>query len=387
MTCKTLVLTPAGLSTDGDWTTLSWQLRGDDLDDFTLTHAVPAAQQHWLADTDRGDHALPPVLLWAMQHRADIVVEGKVSPTLLDGLDTLQQIWHRWKPRRYGLIAIRVEEESEALAVGTDRPALFAFSGGVDASFSLFRHLRGQAGRNNRKPGAALLVHGMDIPLDRADFYERACERAAQMLVDTDAALLRMRTNSRRLPQLWEDSFGLQLAGCYLSLQQHFAHALHGSGEPYDTLLMPWGTTPLTDQLCSTSIMGIEHDGCAFDRTDKVHWLGTQTAIAPYLRVCWAGEKLDQNCGECEKCVRTMLNFWAVALPVPSAFPTSLTPERVRSIQPKNEVQMRELKSLYRHAAENQSQQDPVMRALKGVIRRASIRETLNRVSARLFRA
>lgn len=373
MNSSVLTLKPQGLRTESGWTGVEWLLEGFEEKPFLLRHAVPEDDRHLLCDPERGDHVLATVLLFAMKRGKNIVVDGKVSPRLLDGLETLQSIWQRWRPYRYRIIDISVAEESESGPLALNRPGLFAFSGGVDGSFSFFRHFQGKAGRNTRKPGAALLVHGMDIPLEREDFYASAAERAERMLQGTDVPLLRVRTNTRKLGMNWEDSYGLQLAACFFLFQDHFAWAMKGSGEPYDELVLPWGSTPLTDPLCSTAAMRLTLDGCAFDRTEKVQWLIKNTNISSELRVCWAGENLDRNCGDCEKCVRTMLNFWAIGEDVPSAFPTRLTPDRVRSIHPKNETQLKELKTLMQHAVLNHDRHDPIMKAFFSVIRRADL--------------
>ena len=207
---NTVRLTAEGFTTKADWTSVVWKLQGLGLEDFRLSHSVPEHDQDLLGEPDRGDHALCATLLKAMEQGHRIQVEGRVSPTLLEGLEDLQAIWHRWRPDRYRPIQITAEEEAEVTPLAGERSAVFAFSGGVDASYSLFRHLKGQAGRANREPGAALLVHGMDIPLDREDFYDRAAARAQSMLDGTPVRLIRMRTNSRSLGQHWEDSFGLQ---------------------------------------------------------------------------------------------------------------------------------------------------------------------------------
>ena len=362
---NTVRLTAEGFTTKADWTSVVWKLQGLGLEDFRLSHSVPEHDQDLLGEPHRGDHALCATLLKAMEQGHRIQVEGRVSPTLLEGLEDLQAIWHRWRPDRYRPIEIAAEEESEAAPVAGERPAVFAFSGGVDASYSLFRHLKGQAGRANRKPGAAVLVHGMDIPLDREDFYDRAAARAQRMLDGTPVRLIRMRTNSRALGQDWEDGFGLQLIGCFLLLQATFANAVKGSEEPYDALMLPWGSTPLTDPLCSTATMAIRHDGCDAGRTEKVRWLATQTQVVEHLRVCWEGSELDRNCGECEKCIRTMLNFWATNLPIPSAFPTELTPERVASIRIRNPVQLSYLVEILRFAEHHHPKGDPILRAVQ----------------------
>ena len=365
MAGNTVQIASGGLTSDSGWARIDWLLKGLDVGDFRLSHSVPDADSGLLGDPERGDHALCAVLLKAMESRRDIVVEGRVSPKLLDGLETLQAIWHRWRPNRYHPIAISADEESGATPVQGERPAIFAFSGGVDASFSLFRHLHGHAGRNNRTPGAALLVHGMDIPLDRDDFYKSAAARAERMLEGTGVRLIRIRTNSRQLRQNWEDSFGLQLSACFLLFQDAYADAVRGSEEPYESLVLPWGSTPLSDPLSSTARMTMIHDGCEADRTEKVHWLATHTEAAEHLRVCWEGPEKDRNCGECEKCIRTMLNFWAMRLPIPTAFPTELTPGRVASIRIRNALQRTYLANLLRFAEERYPNTNPILYALQ----------------------
>ncbi|EPR30570.1 hypothetical protein dsat_1292 [Alkalidesulfovibrio alkalitolerans DSM 16529] len=384
MISSALTLKPMGRRTEAGWTNLEWLLDGYGEDGFVLRHSVREADQHLMGDPERGDHALATVLLWAMRRDLAIRVEGLVSPKLLDGLDVLQSIWERWRPYRYHHVDISVANEAEAGPVSPEHPAIFAFSGGVDGAFSFFRHLNGQAGRNTHRPAAALLVHGMDIPLERDDFYINAASRAERMLDGTGVPLIWERTNARKLGMNWEDSYGLQLFSSFLVFQGCYSWAIKASGEPYDELVLPWGSTPLTDQLCATEAMQLVLDGCAFDRTEKVRWLSENTEILDDLRVCWAGENLDRNCGVCEKCVRTMLNFWAVGREVPAAFPTELTPKLVRSIRPRNETQLRELKTVMHHAALAYPRGDPILRALGFVIRRAQFAEAKRSLTNRV---
>lgn len=365
MKSKFLDLVPKNLATNDGWVGVAWQLvTSDGVTDFTLFHQVPTEHEHLLPMPERADHVLPAVLLVAMQHAANLRVRGVVSPTLLDGLYTLQSVWHRWRPEKYHLVEILVDEEISLHPTPEPRGGLFAFSGGVDASFTLFRHLQQSVGRVSRRPAAALLVHGMDIPLNRNDSFDGAVSRAVRMLNGTQVPLIPIKTNSRQLDQDYEDSFGLQLISCFLLFQQHFAWGVKGSEEPFDALLFPWGSTPMTDGLLSTECISIIHDGADFDRTEKISWLAKHTEVTNDLRVCWAGQNLDKNCGQCEKCIRTMLNFWAIKRSIPSSFPIPLSPELVKTIIIRNEVQMRELRSLYRHALDYHKKNDPLLLAL-----------------------
>lgn len=378
MTSSIIRLSPVGLQYENDWAFIEWLVAEDGEESVRVRHGVRDCDRHLLPDPERGDHALAAILFRAMERGKDIVVEGEVSPKLLDGLETLQSIWQRWKPQRYRTVTISVANESELSAIAPDRPALCAFSGGVDGAFSFYRHHLGLAGRNTRRPGAAMLVQGMDIPLERNDFFMGAARRAESMLSETGVPLVLVRSSVRNLKMDWEDSFGLQLLSCFLLFQKHFAWAINGSGEPYETLVLPWGSTPVTDPHCATAAMQLVIDGCSFDRTEKVRWLFDNTQVVQSLRVCWAGKQLDRNCGHCEKCVRTMLNFWAFGADIPEIFPSKLDHILVDSLYLKNEIQLREILAVKKHADKFHHENDPILKSLNKVILKYKIRKIKN---------
>ena len=77
-----------------------------------------------------------------------------------------------------------------------------------------------------------------------------------------------------------------------------------------------------------------------------------------------------------------MLNFWAIGREPPQGtFPSRLTPARVRSVQATNLVQLKELKSLFRHAASTTSSDDPIYRAMRSVFRRSAVHRALSSAS------
>lgn len=367
----TLTLESRGIDRANGMATLAWVLHADGQGPFTLAHAVEEEHAALLTQPARGDHALVVALLHAMRHRLDIRVEGEVSPRLLDGLETLQTIWGRWAPERYAPVSITAAREAAPPVPPPGAGGLFAFSGGVDAAYTFFKHLHGAAGRATCPPAAALLVHGMDIPLDRPEAFLGALARVRRMLDGTGVPAITIRTNCRQLSMDWEQSYGLQLTACFLAFQGSFVAGLKGSSEPYEHLVMPWGSTPLTDPLGSTESMRIVHDGCEASRSEKVDWLVTHSRACEDLRVCWEGPALDRNCGRCEKCVRTMLNFWCLGHAVPAAFPEPLTPERVATLTPRNAVQRAELESILR-LAEIHRPADPILTSLRGALRRAT---------------
>ncbi|MFK7829091.1 MAG: DUF6395 domain-containing protein [Congregibacter sp.] len=377
-------LAPLGIEDKGQSLVNRWQLSVENSEDeFTLEHTVSSEFAACVVDPNHGDHALLAVLFHVMRYGRSLHVDGCVSPKLLKGVETLQAIWGRWRPRIYSPVRITASREEEMQSGRAEPGSIVAFSGGVDGTFSTFRHYQGAAGRNSVKPAAALLVHGMDIPLDRAQEYQGAVERARRMLSSTQIPLIEFSVNSKLLKQEWEHSFSVQLGACFLMLQRGFTTALLGSGEPYETIFFPWSSTPMTDHLLSTPNLDVVIDGCGFARTEKIDWLSKHTEVSDQLRVCWEGKQLDQNCGYCEKCIRTMLNFWASGNEVPpDLFEHKLSTQAVRSVHPKNPVQVSELKHVINHARLNGLERTPIFRALTGVVRKAVVRAEFQRFAS-----
>ena len=346
--------------------------------ELILTHEVPDSYSHLLF-ADRGDRVLTSVLLCAMEKSLDIKVEGVVSPRLLDGLNRLQTLWHEWRPKKYSLISISADSYEEAPS-NHQGLGLFTFSGGVDSTYSVFHQLSNEA-IQPLPVGAAVFVHGADIPLEDKAGFEAAKRRAEKILEGTGIELIPVRTNSRLLGCNWEDSHGLELSACLLLLQSGFGTGVLAGWRSAAEVVYPWGSTPLTDPLASTEAMRIVHDGLERNRIEKIEWLSRHPDVIRHLRVCWEGENRGENCGACEKCVRTLLDFWALGLPSPEAIPTRLSPELIRSIRPSDLDHIEEWKTLLSTASERLDRHDPNLKALRSVVR-----EDIMRIRYRKFR-
>lgn len=384
-----IVVKPQGTRSRDGWAEVCWSIETTGQEPQDIIHAVPEHLARWLPSPEQADHVLCASLLHGLRISreqsaprkeqgsespiVEVHVEGRVSPRLLAGLEALQDIWTRWRPRRFEPVQLSADREQAAEPRADREGAIFAYSGGVDGTFSLFRHLKGHGGRNRHMPQAAMVVHGMDIPLNQPERYHSVLDRAHSLLDPLGIEVVPVRSNTRVLKQPWEDSFGLQLMACFQLFQTRFEHSVHGSADPYDTLALPWGSTPLTDHLPSTELMQHHLDGAHFDRTEKVAWLSENTQCADMLRVCWQGPELDRNCGQCEKCVRTMLNFWAIGKPVPKAFPTTLTARSVASMKLDSDNKLNEVKSLYMHALENYPNNDPILGTLRRKLTMAKV--------------
>lgn len=268
----------------------------------------------------------------AMREARDLVVHGAMSARLQRNLSELADAWHCWLPERYA--RARVVADSMTRPRLVQDGAVAAFSGGVDSTFTLWRHAAQSSFPGRRPLTHAVTIHGLDIPLEDDAAFRGALARAGRATADLGIRLLPVRTNFRQVvPKEWVMSFGAALAACLHLFKGRCGIGLIASSKPYDDLLLPSGSNPITDPLMSGDGFEIVHDGAAFSRAAKVTAIGQWPMGVETLRVCWEGPQRDRNCGVCEKCIRTACSFLASGLPVPShlgGVPDTSTIRRMR---------------------------------------------------------
>jgi hypothetical protein len=149
----------------------------------------------------------------AMEHGAELVVHGAVSPSLLANLEEFQQVWSAWRPDLFRRVEIRADVEKEP-APAAGNGAVCAFTGGVDSAYTVWRHHAGLAGRGRRKIEAAAFVHGFDVPLSQPEAFARAAGRAQATLESVGLELIQVATNQRQFCPRWDETHGAGIAAC-----------------------------------------------------------------------------------------------------------------------------------------------------------------------------
>lgn len=294
---------------------------------YLYPHNIP------LPEDDDCDSYLLASLLPAMKLGASIKLHGKASKELLSNLTELQMIWVTWCPQTYTIVNIKVDEVEDKYTLQNNN-TIVAFSGGLDASFSAYRHATKQAGFANKNLIAGVLVHGFDIPLNDYKGFHRAKNKAIETLTDINLSLLDVKTNLRDAWDInWAHYYATAVASVLTSLYKVASSGLIGSGPTYQLLFTPCGSHPMTDPLLSTSSFRIIHDGAAFSRSDKTSTIANWAIGVKNLRVCWVGDNRDKNCGVCEKCVRTRLNFLVSGVSNPECFDEPLNESHFSSIK------------------------------------------------------
>ncbi|NCC53188.1 MAG: hypothetical protein EOM20_18520 [Spartobacteria bacterium] len=288
-------------------------------------------------DEDDCDAYLVALLLDAMREKRQVMVKGRVSKELLSNLEEYQAIWSCWLPGIYHRVEMLVEaaRTGETCAPG----AVCAFSGGVDGTFSVWRHTQRLCGYRTQEIKCCAVVHGFDIPLGDEAAFEQVCGEIRQTLDDVHIPLMAIRTNFRRVVTTgWQHVFVCGLVAALGNLKSVAGTCIIGSGKPYNCLITPWGSTPFADPLLGSGAFRVMHDGAGFHRTGKVAVIAQWEKGIKHLRVCWKGRHKDRNCGVCEKCVRTKLNFLATGHPIPPCFPESDVCEDLNGVVLKNDI-------------------------------------------------
>lgn len=297
-------------------------------------------------------------LCFAMQHADRVIVRGPVTSKILRNARMFQEYWRCWMPDVYHLVDIEPEMilsgrslQSHIVAKSNPEGAIGAFSGGADGTFTALRHATDSLGNASYELKDLVMVHGFDVSVDNQDGFDGLLRRVEPLLDVLGLRLRIVRTNARvGEVQNWGHSHGAQLACVLHQFSHEFDFGLIGSTEPYNAPATPWGSNPSSDYLLSGGLFDIVHDGAGYSRTEKIELISKHAIARKTLKVCWEGPDQDQNCGECEKCVRTRLNFAAVGDGDPPCFDTPMGLDLIRTIRVNNRVQLLDLESIVNYA-------------------------------------
>lgn len=258
------------------------------------------------------DFALLAMLPFAMARGQDLHLEGAVHREQLERLEECQDAFSLWHPDKFIKVAISADEELPT-AVHEGRDAVIAFSGGLDASYALHAHCRNLLGRRSNTIRAGVLIHGFDVRLKQAIHFEKAKAAARASLSHYGVPLTCVRTNWTTLGAPWRQSFIFALASVMHQFQSVSSRAVIASDEAYDGEVLGWGSNSVTNPLMSFPGFPIDFTGAGVSRTLKARALAHEMPVLDHLRVCTKPLGEGENCGRCEKCIRTKLNFLAGA--------------------------------------------------------------------------
>jgi hypothetical protein len=250
---------------------------------------------------DGNESFFSTAFLPAMIAGGGLQVDVPVSSRLLGQSERIQEVFHIWD-RGFKRIEVVAPQRSGVDGLRPDRGVGCFFSGGVDSFYSVMKH--------QEEITHLILVRGFDIPLHNGPLWDRVRGELGEVAADLQKSLIVVETNLRSFTGQylsWDFANGAGLASVAQLLAPQLRKVYIGSSHSYAELF-PWGSHPLIDPLWGTEDVEIVHDGCEASRTDKVALIVNSDVAMRSLRVCWVRPE-EYNCGECEKCVRTMVNL------------------------------------------------------------------------------
>lgn len=303
---------------------------------------------------DRLDFALVALVFQAMRTGDDLHIEGPVSRVLLSNLEEFQVFWTVSRPGQYHRVRLTADTEVEP-AAPVGNLAVLSYSGGMDANFTMLQHLSGDLGRRTRLIATAVLVHGFDLRLSQTAEFACTVRRARANLDHHGIPLTLIETDWRSAAcGDWPMEHGAGLASCLGQFAGQASAALIASGEDYASILMPWGCGPVVNPLLGFGDFEFLLDGCSHSRSEKAAVIAQHPAIMDSLRVCWQATQADGgNCGRCEKCLRSKMNFMANGIAPGASLQPPPTFWQIARINARNAPQLGLLQEIIRTARHN----------------------------------
>jgi hypothetical protein len=261
--------------------------------------------------TRRSDAFAAGLIVLAMHSGEEMIVEGELSPRLVRGLYEYQRVFQFWYPHLLSLVKLKTEILSELAPEQAGKATMTLFSGGVDSTFTLLKHLPEHQPLPDFQVKYALFIHGYDIPLQNPASFENASRTFSPELAAAGVELIPVRTNLRYftsglLP--WMVAHGCATIAAGLTLDRLCSNLLVPATHCLDDF-KAWGSSQMVDHWLSTETIETLHHGVSFARMDKIAAIAGWQPAHHFLRVCINEDGRDgvHNCSVCEKCTRTMI--------------------------------------------------------------------------------
>jgi len=255
-------------------------------------------------------------------------VAGPVSRRLLRNLIQIQALSHNRWPDKYLPFGLEPDEIIEAPYHAMDRPSgVIAVTGGLDSTLTLYRETDPQFAEIGHSLGLAITVVGYNPGGDRlADGYEnRHMAQMRRVCARRSLEVAAIRTDLWRIPDYVTRPHGAVLGGILALTAPAFSFAILASSTVSGEVWRERGCAPEWQWSYGTGGFDLPTSLSLFTRAERLVLLSEYGASAlDDLIVCGTAENLPDNCGQCAKCVRTMLTFEAAGLPIPQCFPAQI---------------------------------------------------------------
>lgn len=262
-------------------------------------------------------------------------IDGKISPVLYEGFrDALGWITHWYYNDREKPIELELEIASSEIKPSTSRNAASFLSGGIDSYETIVSNRLLYPEDHPRFIKDGIIAFGLEqTNPEKFEYVVSMLEEMADLLnvslvpVYTNIYLIFREDDSKTKYYFWNYEFqGAVLASIGHILSKRIHTVSIGSTVDIPSM-QPYGSHPLLDSNYSSLDLQVLHQGSRYSRLEKTKII-TDYLTPPFdLRVCNHAKKYEPgkfNCGACEKCIRTMLDFLVLGkLDRMDAFPSN----------------------------------------------------------------
>jgi hypothetical protein len=256
-----------------------------------------------------------------------IFIDAEICPELNEGLITVMNLfqhWFDWYKQKTNLVRIECRLQNHVSPGSRIPRAAFLFSGGIDSLATLRANRLNYGMEHPLFIRDGVLIYGLEVR--QPENFEYVLESISILAQDAGVALIPVYTNIRDLgPEsgkiFWNDFWLNEFIGATFAAVAHTLSKRFGVlsiNSTHDvSYLIPYGSHPLIDPKFSSNDLRIRHEGIHLTRFAKAKLISDWDLAMQHLRVCNRSEFYRSemlNCGQCEKCVRTMLAFEALGV-------------------------------------------------------------------------
>lgn len=259
-----------------------------------------------------------------METGGDFYISGTVSESLIHNAEYFSLIWHKWCPNQYKAIRIIPEKIKKRKFRKHNNRLITAFSGGLDAAYTAYKYRNRQQNGREYIYNSCLMIHGADIPLANEQQYKDAYCAAKNMTDDLKLKLISVSTNYRDYEGNWSYEFGAVISGILSFFSKRFAFGA-ATDSSVDNFSCPWGMNLISDRFLSSDEFEFISDGMEHNRIERIEMIKSWQACTDNLRVCWKNKDKSKNCGKCEKCIRTKLEYLCLGIGYLPTMPTQFS--------------------------------------------------------------
>lgn len=256
----------------------------------------------------------------------DLSLDAPLSPRLLDSADRLKDIFCSWYPEYYRANFLGVVPATDTPSPGNGVGVFF--TGGMDSFYTLLKH--------RDEITHVIFIHGIDVGLRDTRLRQQVSDMLSHVGQEFGVSVIEIESNIRGFLEHYDIDWSVGHGGAFACvghlLAPYFKRIYIPSSFTYANLF-PWGSHPLTDPLWSSEALEFVHDGNEAGRPQKAALLAQSDIALRFLRVCFHNVDSAYNCGQCEKCMRTMINLQAAgALDRCVTFPDKLDLRQIKRL-------------------------------------------------------